>query len=61
MQTVIREREVHQTNLEQQAERWRAHTEEVAGGARRLSTQLRTESAQQREEYEEEIAEGDSL
>ena len=61
MQTMIREREVHQTNLEQQAERWRGHTEEVTEEARRLSTQLRTESAQQRAEYEEEIAEGDVL
>ena len=52
MQTLNRERGIHQTNLEHEADRWRTHSEEVTEEARRLSTQLKAESAQQRTEYE---------
>ena len=53
-QTLNRERELHESNLERQAARWRQHTEDLAEAARNNSVRLR-------EEYEEEIAEGDQL
>ena len=53
-QTLNRERELHENNLERQAARWRQHTEDFAEAARNNSVRLR-------EEYEEEIAEGDQL
>ena len=53
-QTLNRERELHENNLERQAARWRQHTEDLAEAARNNSVRLR-------EEYEEEIAEGDQL